>query len=44
MTPWAPKPMGPIFVRDVASRIAMNELDLIGDAQFFSADFRLLCE
>src|SRR5512143_2637158 len=30
-----------LLVRDVARGIAMDELDLIGDAEFFSAEFRL---
>src|SRR5512147_745979 len=33
-----------LLVRDVAGSIAMDELDLIGDAEFFSAEFRLLGE
>src|SRR5512139_413659 len=33
-----------LVVRDVAGSIAMDELDLICDAQFFSAEFRLLGE
>jgi hypothetical protein len=29
-------------VRDIAGSIAMDELDLIGNAEFFSTEFRLL--
>src|SRR5512143_450419 len=29
-----------LLVRDVAGRIAMDELELIGDAEFFGAAFR----
>src|SRR5512137_2733094 len=33
-----------LVLRDVAGSIAMDELDLIGDAEFFRAEFRLLGE
>src|SRR5512137_2809430 len=33
-----------LVVRDVAGSIAMDELDLIGDAEFFSTEFCLLGE
>ena len=33
-----------LLVRDIAGSIAMDELDLIGDAEFFSTEFRLLGE
>src|SRR5512136_2473213 len=31
-----------LLVRDIAGSIAMDKLDLIGDAEFFSTKFRLL--
>src|SRR5512137_134479 len=30
-----------LLVRDIAGSIAMNEFDLIGDAEFYSTEFRL---
>jgi len=33
-----------LLVRDIAGSIAMNELDSIGNAEFFSTEFRLLGE
>ena len=33
-----------LLVGDVARRIAMDEIDFIGDAEFFSAEFRLFGE
>src|SRR5512136_3153477 len=33
-----------LLVRDIAGSIAMDELDLIGDAELFSTEFRLLGE